>query len=250
MEIGYIGSFRIGMSNIASTFKELPAKISRAHLAPNLEHLQAISTISGTKRTQLARLLFLFSQAVKPDPEVYKLSDLDDQIVLARVTDRYRNMDLTTRFTLSAAPVPLRTTAAVTAYEIMVAAVAKNRKLNLSKVLPDSSNRERGRLSMLETETKIVNLYSWLHYRFQDLFPDIEQAQRLRRELNQEINVILGRKGPQERHCSSCSKVLPERHTFNICDKCHNQRRGGGGQSRGKTPNSYRPARRSGGRQG
>ncbi|MBF0444123.1 MAG: hypothetical protein HQL68_00930 [Magnetococcales bacterium] len=248
-EVGYIGSFRIGMSNIASTFTAMPANINRAHLAPNLEHLQSISELATTKRTQLARLLFLFSQTVKPDPTVYKLSDLDDQIVLARVTDRYRNLDLPTKFVLSAAPVPLRATAAVTAYERMVAAVAQNRKLHLSKIMPEYTLKERGRLSLLETATKIVNLYSWLHYRFADLLPDIEQAIKLRRELNQEINVILGRHGPQDRHCSSCSQVLPERHKFNICDKCHRSSRGGGrGSYQGGGKERYRPVRRGGGR--
>ncbi|MBF0193667.1 MAG: hypothetical protein HQL71_03875 [Magnetococcales bacterium] len=248
-EVGYIGSFRIAMSNITNTFKAQPATINRAHLAPNLEHLQSISQLATTKRTQLARLLFLFSKTVKPDPTVYKLSDLDDQIVLARVTDRYSNLDLPTRFVLSAAPVPLRATAAVTAYERMVAAVAQKRKLHLSKILPEFTQRERGRLSLLETATKIVNLYSWLHYRFAELLPDIDQATKLRRELNQEINVILGRQGPQDRHCSSCSKVLPERHKFNICDKCHKGGRGGGKRSfhkGGKVRN--RPVRRGGGR--
>ncbi|MBF0358422.1 MAG: hypothetical protein HQL70_07415 [Magnetococcales bacterium] len=248
-EVGYIGSFRIGMSNIANTFTETPAKINRAHLAPNLEHLQSISELASTKRTQLARLLFLFSQAVKPDPLVYKLADLDDQIVLARVTDRYRSLDLPTRFVLSAAPVPLRATAAVTAYERMVAAVAQKRTLHLSKVMPEFTPRERGRLSLLETATKIVNLYSWLHYRFPVLLPDIEQAQRQRRELNQEINVILGRQGPQERHCSSCSQPLPERHKFGICDKCHGRGGRGGGRASqgGKKGVRFRPTRQRGG---
>ncbi|MBF0379499.1 MAG: hypothetical protein HQL69_00680 [Magnetococcales bacterium] len=249
-EIGYIGSFRIGMSNIASTFTATPATIKRAHLAPNLEHLQSISQLANTKRTQLARLLFLFSKSVKPDPSVYKLADLDDQIVLARVTDRYRNLDLATRFVLSAAPVPLRATAAVTAYERMVAAVAQKRKLHLSKVMPEFTQRERGRLSLLETATKIVNLYSWLHYRFAELLPDIDQAINLRRELNQQINVILGRQGPQDRHCTSCSHVLPEGYRFNICDKCYKKGGGFGKRSyqRGNK-GRYRDTRR-GGRRG
>jgi ATP-dependent RNA helicase SUPV3L1/SUV3 len=247
-EVGYIGSFRIGMSKIARTFVEPPATITRAHLAPNLDHLQAISELSGTKRSQLARLLFLFSKAVKPDPSVYKLADLDDQIVLARVADRYRHLDLTIRFILSAAPVPLRATLAVTAYERMVAAVAQKRKLSLSKVMPEYQQHERGRLSLLETATRIVNLYSWLHYRFPDLLPDIEQAQRLRRELNQQINVILGRQGPQARHCSSCSVVLPAQHKFNVCDKCHGKRKGGRSRGFRGRDGQHKPSRRGGGR--
>ncbi|MBF0453443.1 MAG: hypothetical protein HQL72_01345 [Magnetococcales bacterium] len=244
-EVGYIGAFRIGMSQITATFQANPAQINRAHLAPNLDHLQAISALSDTKKSQLSRLLFLFAKAVKPDPTVYKLADLDDQIVLARIADRYRHLDLPTRFILSAAPVPLRATLAVTAYERMVAAVAQKRKLTLSKVMPELQNRERGRLSLLETSTRIVNLYSWLHYRFPVLLPDIEQAKRLRRELNQEINVILGQQGPQDRHCTSCMAVLPSHHRFKTCDTCHGRPKPAG---RGGRNVRHRSFRKGGGR--
>ena len=239
-EVGYIGSFRIGMSSIAATFKAEPTKITRAHLAPNLDHIQAISDLADNKRSQLARLLFLFSKAVKPDPTVYKLADLDDQIVLARIADRYKNLDLPTRFVLSSAPVPLRATQAVTAFELMVAMIAKNHKLPLSKIMPETPPREQVRLALLETSTKIVNLYSWLHYRFPVLLPDIELASRMRRELNQQINVILGRQGPQDRHCSQCSAALPERHKFNICDKCHGSANRRGGRHHYQKNTSYR----------
>ncbi len=251
-EVGYIGSFGIGMSNIAASFKAEPAKIKRAHLAPNLDHLMAISQLSGDRNVQLARLLFLFSKTVKPDPEVYKLADLDDQMVLARVADRYRHLDLATRFVLSGAPVPLRTTLAVSAFERMVSAVAQKRKLALTKVLPEYEHGRQGRLSLLETATKIVNLYSWLHYRFPEVLPDVEQAKRLRRELNQEINGILGRQGSHSRHCSSCFAELPPRHKFNICDKCHQGRRGRRGDKgryrgqRGRGPSRSRGRGRRG----
>ncbi|MBF0447415.1 MAG: hypothetical protein HQL67_04365 [Magnetococcales bacterium] len=241
-EVGYIGSFRIRMSQIKQTFYAPPAQINRAHLAPNIDHLQAISDLSGTKRSQLARLLFLFSKAVKPDPTLYKLADLDDQIVLARITDRYRHLDLITRFVLSAAPVPLRATQAVTAFEMMVAAVANKKKLPLSKVMPERAFREQGKLSLLETSTRIVNLYSWLHYRFPQLFSEIEQAVRLRRELNQEINDILGLVGVQQRLCSSCSTPLTDHHRFKICDSCHG--RGGGKRFfPNRQTKGFRPAR-------
>ncbi|MBF0620414.1 MAG: hypothetical protein HQL54_00660 [Magnetococcales bacterium] len=203
-EIGFVGSFQITMHNIRMAYQKNPPDVTRAHLAPNLDHLMAMADISEYKQPKLARLLTQFSQAVKPDPTLYAMTDLDGQTTLARITDRYKSLDLATRFALSAAPVHLGATQAVSAFERMTEAIARGWKLSLESILPRVVGEDTHRLSQLETAMKVVNLYCWLHYRFPDLLPDLHTAIHKRQKINNEIDLLLGKSW---RHM----KLLPER---------------------------------------
>ncbi|MGN7613420.1 SUV3 domain-containing protein [Magnetococcales bacterium HHB-1] len=216
-EIGFVGTLKIPPHKILTALKQNPAQIQRAHLAPNLDHLHAIAQLLPKRRRTLARLLSSFAQTVQPDPETYKLAELDDQITLARITDRYKTLDISTRFALSAAPVPLRSTDAVIAFEQMVRAVAKNRPLSLAKITADS--RGHNRLRHLETNMQIVNLYSWLHYRFGDVFPDLDPAQKERKQMNREIHAILAKQA-EKLFCIQCGAPMRRKTEKMRCPKC------------------------------
>ncbi|MBF0429478.1 MAG: hypothetical protein HQL94_11195, partial [Magnetococcales bacterium] len=242
-EVGFVGTYLISMNRIASAFRAEPQPIRRANLAPTLDHLLAISSMKEEKHPALARLFSLFTQTVKPDPEVYELADLEDQIVLARIVDRFKNLELSTRFALSAAPVPLRESLAVEAFETMALTVARDRVLSLEKVMPDDRGGGVGRLGLLETSMRIVSLYCWLHFRFPNHFPELEQAEIRRREINREISSLLKREKRQDRRCSVCGDALPPAHVHPSCDGCwsakhyaHRVRRGPPGRPVGHRP--------------
>ncbi|NGZ28259.1 MAG: hypothetical protein G8345_15380, partial [Magnetococcales bacterium] len=218
-EMGYVGVFRISPLTVKETFLRDPPAIRRAHLAPNLDHLLAIASLQEDKKQDLTRLLSLFLRTVRPDPQVYRLARLEDQIVLAKLADRHEELDLETRFQLSAAPVPLSSAPAVSAYTRMVETVAHAQSREVDYFLPPSDGRA-ARLESLETSMRIVNLYSWLHYRFSDRFPDLEGAVWKRREINRGINIMLTQSRKSSRGCADCHKPLPVGHTFAICDEC------------------------------
>ncbi|MBF0423571.1 MAG: hypothetical protein HQL73_11325 [Magnetococcales bacterium] len=223
-QIGWIGTFRIPMHHIRSCWEQKPRLIQMAHLAPNLHHLLAMTEIDGVGDRSLARLLLLFTKSVKPDPNVYQMSDLEEQITLARITDRYRALPLETRFVLSAAPVPLNTNNAVSAYERMVAAVAKNKRLPIRPLLPATGSDPTEKLTDLETAVKIVNLYSWLHFRFPEYFPKLHEAQTIREQLNQAINRQLGHIATRSVDCRGCRTPLPHDYRGKYCHQCRSQR--------------------------
>ncbi|MEO5377652.1 MAG: hypothetical protein H7832_07725 [Magnetococcus sp. DMHC-6] len=220
-EVGFVGTFRIAIHPITHALNTKAPPIERAHLAPNLEHLLAIATLQDKKNATLASLLALFFTSVKPDPEIFELADLEDQMVLARLADRHKSLDLATRFILSAAPVPLRAIQAVLAYETMITAVARSHPLTLAQTLTPLG--EYGLLDGMETAIRIVNLYCWLHHHFEELFPDIKEAETARRELNKGIIQALQKKGKQARNCSKCGNKLPPKHTHTLCDPCWRQ---------------------------
>lgn len=232
-ERGFVGSFQCALEAIRTAWHAQPARIARAHLAPNLDHLLAIAALSDQRKPNLARLFTLFTRSVKPDPKVYRHADLEDQTVLARIADKHTSLDLETRFALSAAPVPLRNTGVVSAFETMVDAVGRNRPLPLETVLPSIQGQDFRRLQELEEMVQIVNLYAWLHYRFPDIFPDLDRAAAARQSVNGQIDRLLARSRKLGRHCSVCGQGMPPTHPHGICDACFKNRRGGGGRRRG-----------------
>ncbi len=239
-EVGFVGSYLIPMHHIATTFRLDPHPIRRSYLAPTLDHLLAIASLRQERNPSLARLFAIFVQMVKPDPDVYELGDLEDQMVLARITDRFKSLDLPTRFILSAAPVPLRESAAVSAFEVMTATVARKKVLSFAKVMPDDYGGRGGRLGLLETSVRIVSLYCWLHFRFPDHFPEQAQAEKQRRALNQEIGTLLKRDKRSGTHCSECGALLPPRFAHPICSGCWSTRQSPA--RAGRRSGAWRPA--------
>ncbi len=242
-EVGFIGTFRIPMHHIRQCWEQKPPEIQKAHLAPNLQHLLAMTDIQGVGDRSLARLLLVFAKSVKPDPKVYMMADLDEQMTLARITDRFRTLSLETRFILSAAPVPLNVTSAVAAFEQMVATVAKNKKLPLKPLLPALGVSPEEKLTDLETAMRIVNLYSWLHFRFPVHFPQLPEAQTMREQLNQAINRQLSRPPVRSFVCRGCQAPLPDDYHGKYCHPCRGQRGDSWRGHRGRPPMAGKPWR-------
>lgn len=190
-EEGFVGTFRIADEHIVGAMQAVPEEIQRAHLAPNIEHLLALADLEKNKKRSICRLLNLFSQAVKPDPQVYEVGDLEDQILLAQITDRYAVLDMETRFTLVNAPVPLRAMAVVLAYKHMVETVAHQQVLPLDEIVPPPLEDIPLSLDLLETSMRVVDLYCWLHFRFPENFPELNLARDRRREINRNISKML-----------------------------------------------------------
>ena len=192
-EAGWLGTFRCPPDRVLAAWQTPPPSIERAHLAPVIEHLEAIAGLSDRKRPGLAHLFSMFNRSVKPDPRYYRLADLEDQMVLARIADQHPTLSLSLRFLLSGAPVTLRNTHAVSAFERMVASVATRGSLKFDAILGDGLFDPRGRLASLESEMQVVNLYCWIHYRFPERVPDLHRAERRRRRITGEIDALLAR---------------------------------------------------------
>ena len=190
-EVGFVGTFRVPNEHINIAMQTPPAMIRLAHIAPNLDHLLALATLEEQKKVSLARLLTLFARSVKPDPKVYEVADLEDQIFLAQITDRFKSLNMETRFALANAPVPLRAITAVLAFERMVSTVARNQVLLLEEVLPAFSADLPPSLDLSETAMRVVDLYCWLHFRFPEHFPELDTAQHRRKEINRDISKVL-----------------------------------------------------------
>jgi ATP-dependent RNA helicase SUPV3L1/SUV3 len=211
-EVGFVGTFRIADDHIMSALHTAPHAIQRAHLAPNFDHLMALANLQRQDRKpSLARMMLLFAHAVKPDPTVYEVAALEDQIFLAQITDRYPALAMEVRFALANAPVPLRALSAVLAFERMVRTVAQNHPLGLEEVVPLFNEAFPPALDLLETAMRVVDLYCWLHYRFPEQFPELEPAQERRRSINREISRLLRQSAKAPAAAQASSAPPPRR---------------------------------------
>lgn len=216
-EVGFVGTFQITQERIKDAFQMKPDPILRAHLAPTLKQLMAIATLKKEEHPSLAQLLSNFTQ---PDLAVYELADMKNQIALAHIVDRFKTLDLPTRFILSSAPVSLRQNAVVTAFEFMATSLAHNQVLSLGKIMPIDLSKRKGGLEFMEISMQIVTLYCWLHFRFPRYFPEQGKAETRRENINQTIKMLLEWGNQLERYCAACGGILPQSYLNPVCDVC------------------------------
>jgi hypothetical protein len=83
-------------------------------------------------------------------------------------------------------------------------------------------------LRALEERVRDLTLYSWMHYRFGEVFPRVEDAQAQLKELNARIVRELA-KGPGRR-CSACNAPMAWNSEHSRCESCFRSRRFGRGR--------------------
>ena len=142
-------------------------------VAPTLEHLHRISSVTGEQ--SLARLLKRFVHN----------TDVPDGFFYPRITEEQSEralwldtlaLTIAEKFVLSLVPVASRISALQLAWESWARALAKKKVCAL-----DADPRELGRLALQEVEDRcrLYSAYAWLGYRIPDYFPSIEVAQSL-----------------------------------------------------------------------
>ncbi len=70
-----------------------------------------------------------------------------------------------------------------------------------------------------ESFVKLLCCYSWLHYRFLNIFPDLNLCFELRTKVDRYILASL-QKRKVRRACLTCSQPLPPLHPHKLCDAC------------------------------
>jgi ATP-dependent RNA helicase SUPV3L1/SUV3 len=152
-------------------------------IAPSVEHLEALSRAFHSD--DLAVLLRVFTDRIAPEGSFYRPVKLDDMVQKARWIGR-QNLPLADRFAYAVAPLENRDENAVSIFIGWVRQHVQG-KVNRVPVFPGTKD-----LAELEAQAKMMMLYSWLAYRFPDMYPELAVAQEQYREKNRRIEKILG----------------------------------------------------------
>lgn len=168
---------------------------------------------------RLADILAIFAQELVLGADRRFLSTLEDtQRDLAKLVDRF-DLDLQDKHTLSMAPVPLEKKQVPAIFHEFAKAVARKEVFGIERLGHYQADRASQQLERAEQAVKMLSLYSWLHYRYPEIFMDFQAAQEHIDALNQAIGQML--KGRESRRCTSCGKRLYRSEPFPRCDKCH-----------------------------
>lgn len=225
-EEGFVGTLRRSdgrrIQQVFSPGFNPPTRRLQTSVRPGSDHIEAIAAGLGTDR--LAKVLAAFRRGMSFDSPLLAPGVTDDMIRLAEIVDRHRReIPMKTRLTMASAPIDARSDWLAGEFARWTSSFAAGRGSRLESLSPAFSKERAANddeLQMAEKEAKRLTAYAWLAYRFPREFPDLEECQLQRAELDRFIERTLAGRTPG-RACRRCGELLPRRHRHAICDSCY-----------------------------
>jgi hypothetical protein len=170
------------------------------------------------KTSSLLTILSVFSKDLQlSEDQRFKPGIPSDQMKLAVLLDRHR-LGLRERFVLSHAPVPFRKDLVAAEFVSFVQAVSLRKPVALASLGRYHAQPNEDLHEPAEYAVKMLTLYCWLHYRFADVFPDMDAAL----VQIEALNTVIGRhlRRTNVRACSGCGTRLFRNNPFPRCSAC------------------------------
>jgi ATP-dependent RNA helicase SUPV3L1/SUV3 len=165
--------------------KPVPLKTSGFAVAPTLEHLHRISSV--TNEHALAKLLKRFVHNIDVPDGFFYPRITEDQFERAAWLDTL-DLSVAEKFTLSLVPISAKVPSLQHAWETWAKALAHRKVTNLKQ---HENPLHYMNLQEVEDACRLYSAYAWLAYREPEHFPDTELAQRLSREASERVDAIL-----------------------------------------------------------
>ena len=165
--------------------KIAPLSATGFSVAPSLEHLHRIASVTG--ETSLSKLLKRFMHNI----------DVPDGFFFPRITDEQAEralwldtlpLSVADKFMLSLVPVSTKVPSLQRAWEQWAHALAKKR---VSRLQPEQGDMQWRNLQEVEDSCRLYSAYAWLSYRQPEYFPSVELAQSLARAASERVDSIL-----------------------------------------------------------
>lgn len=215
-ETGHVGAFdKLTLKYLQST---MPKQVTRLlfPLRYSLTGSIAIKIKEFLETDLLSPVIHFFQQHLNLND--WSIPDaLPDQGYLASVLDK-SSLDFTSKFILSCAPA-IHNKYILNMFNWGIDAISKNEPLNL----PSRYSKTGFALDDLEQLVKELTLYCWMHYRFENIFPELDKAIDLLKYYSLMINEKLA--SSYHRKCNQCGCKLAWDYQHGICQKCFNSRR-------------------------
>jgi ATP-dependent RNA helicase SUPV3L1/SUV3 len=165
--------------------KPVPLKTTGFAVAPTLEHLHRISSVTGEQG--LAKLLKRFVHNIDVPDGFFFPRITEDQFERAAWLDTLE-LTVAEKFALSLVPISSKVPSLQNAWEKWAKALAHKTVTNLS---PHQSPLSYMNLQEVEDSCRLYSAYAWLSYRQPEYFPDIAKAQELSRAASERVDSIL-----------------------------------------------------------
>jgi ATP-dependent RNA helicase SUPV3L1/SUV3 len=165
--------------------KLAPLKATGFAVAPSLEHLHRIASVTG--ETSLVRLLKRFVHNI----------DVPDGFFYPRITEEQSEraewldtlpLSVAEKFMLSLVPVSTKVPSLQRAWELWAQSMAKKKVCRLHE---DSGQMAGRNLQEVEDSCRLYSAYAWLAYRAPACFPSVALAQELARGASARVDAML-----------------------------------------------------------
>lgn len=162
-----------------------PVSTSGFSVAPSIEHLHRIASVTG--ETSLVKLLKRFVHNI----------DVPDGFFYPRITEEQSEraiwldtltLSLAEKFMLSLVPISAKVPTLQSAWENWSYSLAKKK---ICKLQPHPNDLMFQNLQQVEDTCRMYSAYAWLSYRVPEYFPSIELAQELARTASERVDSIL-----------------------------------------------------------
>jgi ATP-dependent RNA helicase SUPV3L1/SUV3 len=165
--------------------KPVPLKTTGFAVAPTLEHLHRISSV--TSEQGLAKLLKRFVHNIDVPDGFFFPRITEDQFERAAWLDTLE-LTVAEKFALSLVPISSKVPSLQNAWEKWAKALAHKTVTHLA---PQQSPLSYMNLQEVEDSCRLYSAYAWLSYRQPEYFPDIARAQELSRAASERVDAIL-----------------------------------------------------------
>lgn len=162
-----------------------PLNTSGFAVAPSLEHLHRISSVTG--ELSLSKLLRRFIHNI----------DVPDGFFFPRITEDQKEravwldtlpLSVADKFTLSLVPISSKVPSLQTAWEHWSKNLSQGKTSTLRQHAYGGGTQN---LQQVEDTCRYYSAYAWLSYRLPEFFPDIAVAQNLSRDASERVDSIL-----------------------------------------------------------
>ena len=190
-QVGFLGATRRDVLKHIKEEFDAPIKTIKPPYKVKMssEQLEALS--SHIKTNSLTKVLKYFKDNMNFDGP-FIASNISSMIEAASIVDKRDKLSLEEKYLLAQAPVTMKSTIILQAYEAYIASVIRNKicRYKPSITLPKKAITQKD-LLLVEDEVKKISLYLWLSYKFPDIFPDYDKAVILRNSFNSFIEKSL-----------------------------------------------------------
>ena len=223
-EEGFAGGLRAGdvrrIARVLAPGFRLPDRPLETRVRPAADHIALIA--GGLETNSLSRTLEAFQRGMTFDSALLRPGVTDDMLALAEITDRWPGVDMAQRLALSTTPIDTRNPSLMAAFEGWMSAFAQQRPVHLRPLgrwIEDERAPDNTELHDAEIEAKRLTAYAWLSFRWPAVFPDLEECQYQRAQLDRYIERGLAKKRFYRR-CVECGRELPPRSRNATCKSC------------------------------
>jgi ATP-dependent RNA helicase SUPV3L1/SUV3 len=162
-----------------------PVKASGFAVAPSIEQLHRISSVTG--ETSLVKLLKRFVHNI----------DVPDGFFYPRITEEQNeraewldtlDLSVAEKFTMSLVPISTKVPTLESAWTHWAQSLARKK---ICKLQVQEQELFWQNLQEVEDTCRMYSAYAWLGYRMPEYFPSIELAQQLAREASERVDALL-----------------------------------------------------------